>query len=112
MPTGEPTTEPLVEGNFVMWSSGDPSGPGDNVVTQRLEVAPADVAEARQSDIAFTDGPLTVRVLLSTSVSDAADIFVFDDGTECVRRISTSPFVPDDLLQQYALTLLDSWTGS
>ncbi len=113
MPTGEPTTEPLVNGNEVRWSSGNPSGPGDNVVTQRLNVATeADIAEARQADITYTNGPLTVSVLPSTSVSDAADLFVFDTGTECVRLVNTSPFVPDEDLETYAQTLLQSWTGS
>jgi hypothetical protein len=110
MPTGEPTTEPYVEDNAVLWSSGDPLGPGDNVVIQRLEVVTdADIAEARQADITFTNGPLTVNVLPSTSVSDAAGIYVFDSDSDCVRLINTSPFVAEDMLEEYAQALLQSW---
>jgi hypothetical protein len=112
MPDGQPTTEPFVRGAEVLWSSGDPSGPGDNVITQRLNATTeAGIAEAREADITFTDGPLTVTVtvLPSTSVSDAADIYVFDTGNDCVRLINTSPFVPVDVLTQYAESLLESW---
>jgi hypothetical protein len=110
MPTGEPTTEPLVDGNEVRWSSGDSTGPGDNVVTQRINVATdADIAGARQADITFING-LTVSVLPSTSVSDAADLFVFDTGTDCVPLVNTSPFVPDDVLETYGQTLLQTWS--
>jgi hypothetical protein len=99
-----------VDGNEVRWSSGDPTGPGDNVVTQRINVATdADIAAARQADITFTNG-LTVSVLPSTSVSDAADLFVFDTGTDCVRLVNTSPFVRDDVLETYAQTLLQTWS--
>ena len=111
MPSGESTTQPFIDGSEVRWSSGDPSGPGDNIVTQRIGAATdADIAEARQSDIKFSNGPLTLSLVPSTSVSDAADLYVFDDTTDCVRLISTSPFVPDDVLNQYAQTLLASWT--
>ncbi len=65
-----------------------------------------------QSPIPGRFSPLTVNVLPSTSVSDAADIYVFDDGTDCVRLINTSPFVPDDVLEQYAQTLLADWTAA
>lgn len=111
MPSGESTTQPFIDRSEVRWSSGDPSGPGDNIVTQRIGVATdADIAEARQSDIMFSKGPLTLSVVPSTSVSDAADLYVFDDTTDCVRLISTSPFVADDVLNEYAQTLLASWT--
>lgn len=94
------------------WSSGDSTGPGDNVVTQRINVATdADIAVARQADTTSSNGPLTVSVLPSTSVSDAADLFVFDTGTDCVRLVNTSPFVPDDVLEMYTQTLLQTWSS-
>lgn len=111
MPSGQTTTQRMIDGNEVLWSSGDPNGPGDNIVIERIGAAnDADVAEARQSNSTFSNGPLTVSLLPSTSVSDAADLYVFDDTNDCVRLINVSPFVPDDVLDQYARTLLASWT--
>lgn len=111
MPDGQPTTEPLIEGDEVRWSSGDASRAGDNVVIQRLVQPSADeIASARASDIEFTDGPLTVSVVLSESVSDGNGLFVFDEGSDCVRVVNTDPFVGDDVIAEYARSLLASWT--
>lgn len=111
MPDGRATTEPLIDGDEVRWSSGDAGGAGDNIVIQLLDEPAADVvASARDSSIEFTRGPLTASVMLSQSVSQGHDIFVFDNASDCVRVISTSPFVPEDVVDEYAQTLLAAWT--